>query len=95
MNYYQLLQKPYQTEKCVDLKEKENKVTFVVSPSSNKTEIKKAVETIFKVKVLNVQTVSCKGKEVSRRGRLGKKSDWKKAYVTLKKGDKIDYFEGG
>lgn len=95
MNQFELLKRPYLTEKCVSLKERENTVAFLVLPSANKPEIKKTIETIFKVTVLDVRTVSCKGKEVRRGTRIGKKSDWKKAYVSLKKGDKIDYFEGG
>jgi len=75
-----------------------NKYTFEVDKESNKIEIRKAVEQIFKVKVLNVHTVSVNGK-MKRFGRhSGKTKDWKKAVVTLKPGDKIElggvnYFE--
>jgi len=89
-----LLRTPRLTEKTVRQKELANQVTFLVDPSANKIEIKKAVESLFKVKVLGVNTVNVLGKN-KRMGRyLGKRPDWKKAIVTLKEGDKIEYFEG-
>jgi large subunit ribosomal protein L23 len=76
------------------LKEKDNKVIFKVSRNANKIEIKKAVEEIFKVSVDSVTTINCKGKK-KRMGRYeGKRSDWKKAMVTLKEGEKLDFIEG-
>ncbi|MFZ5596990.1 MAG: 50S ribosomal protein L23 [Bacillota bacterium] len=88
-----ILKKPLITEKTMDLAG-ENKYTFVVDLNSNKIEIKRAVEELFKVKVTKVHTIRCKGKEVRVRGRLGRTSDYKKAIVTLKEGDKIEIFEG-
>jgi large subunit ribosomal protein L23 len=90
-----LIRKPRLTEKTVMQKEASNQVTFLVDPGANKTEIKKAVEALFKVKVEGVNTINVLGK-IKRMGRSsGKRKDFKKAIVTLKAGDKIEYFEGG
>jgi len=89
-----LLKHPHLTEKSVRQKEEHNKVTFLVDPAANKVEIKRTVEEMFKVTVVDVNTVSGKGK-LKRVGRFqGRRSDWKKAILTLKDGDKIEYFEG-
>ncbi|MDD2444315.1 MAG: 50S ribosomal protein L23 [Desulfotomaculaceae bacterium] len=88
-----ILRKPVITEKSTSLLE-ENKYTFIVDPRSNKTEIKYAVENVFKVKVLKVNTMNVKGKYKRVRNIRGKTPDTKKAIVTLKKGDKIEIFEG-
>jgi large subunit ribosomal protein L23 len=89
-----LLKHPHLTEKTVRQKEGHNQVTFLVEPGANKVEIKRAVEELFKVTVLNVNTARFQGK-LKRVGRyLGRRSDWKKAVLTLKAGDKIEYFEG-
>ena len=93
-NLYDVLVGPYLTEKGAALKENENKVLFKVSRHANKIEIKKAVEEIFKVKVDCVATINCKGKK-KRMGKYeGRRSDWKKAIVTLKEGEKLDFIEG-
>ena len=85
--------KPVVTEKSIGLMEN-NKYVFKVALSANKIEIKKAVEEIFKVKVVDVNTVRVKGKE-KRMGRsVGKTSDYKKAIVQLAEGDSIEIFEG-
>ncbi|MDD5528816.1 MAG: 50S ribosomal protein L23 [bacterium] len=85
---------PLVTEKALKLKEKSNVYTFQVDKSANKIEIKHAVEALFKVKVLDVNTQCCKGKE-KRVGRyIGYKPAWKKAICKLKEGDKIEIFEG-
>ena len=90
---YQVIKRPLITEKANILKEKENKVSFVVDRGANKAEIKEAVERLLKVKVLKVH-VAIKGKP-RRIGRtIGKRSDWKKAVVTLRPGDHIEFFEG-
>jgi large subunit ribosomal protein L23 len=68
--------------------------TFVVHPDSNKTEIKLAVETIFNVSVVKVNTLNRKGKRKRRRQFYGTRPDTKRAIVTLKAGDRIDLFEG-
>lgn len=93
-NYYDVLISPLLTEKGAQLKEADNKVLLKVAKNANKIEIKKAVEKIFKVKVEHVTTMNCKGKK-KRLGRFeGKRPDWKKAIVTLKKGEKLDFIEG-
>jgi large subunit ribosomal protein L23 len=91
---YETIVGPLLTEKGTLLKEKDNKVLFRVAKKANKIEIKKAVEEIFKVKVDSVTTMVCKGKK-KRMGRYeGKRPDWKKAIVTLKEGEKLDFIEG-
>ena len=91
---YHVLRGPMLTEKGTLMKETENKVLFRVARSANKIEIKQAIEEIFKVKVDRVTTMNCKGK-TKRMGRYeGKRPDWKKAIVTLKKGEKLDIIEG-
>lgn len=87
-----ILKRPVITEKSTDLLQN-NKYTFIVDLNANKVEIKKAVEELFKVKVENVNTIRYKGRMKRVRGRLGRTSDFKKAIVTLKDGDKIEIFE--
>lgn len=91
---YQIILRPLITEKSTLLKEKNREVCFEVNPRANKIEIKEAVEQLFKIKVDRVRVQNKKGK-MRRVGRnVGKKKDWKKAYVKLKKGEKmIEYFE--
>ncbi len=85
---YQVIQAPHITEKAMN--EAENKVTFRVAIDATKTEIKAAVEEIFSVEVLAVNTIRTKGKQKRFRGHLGKRSDFKKAVVTLKDGQSIE-----
>jgi large subunit ribosomal protein L23 len=82
---------PFQTEASTQLADKRNQYTFIVSLQANKIEIKKAVEKQFKVKVVAVNTIKVKGKWRRVRGKLGKKPDLKKAIVTVKSGDKIEF----
>lgn len=89
---YQVVDRPLVTEKSMDLA-KFGKYTFKVAKEANKIEIREAVEKLFNVTVLKVNTVSVKGKIVRGR-RMGRTPDWKKAIVTLKPGDKITIFEG-
>jgi len=90
----QILKAPHLTEKTVIQKEAGYQVTFLVDRDANKIEIKRAVESLFKVTVLKVNTVGMRGKK-KRMGRFtGRRPDWKKALVTLKEGDRIEYFEG-
>jgi len=95
---HQVLIKPILTEKALKMQESASKYAFVVNKESNKILIKQAVEKKFDVTVDNVRTVNVKGKSKqmnTRRGiTRGKRSDWKKAIVTLRSGDKIDFFEG-
>lgn len=88
-NLYEVIVKPIVTEKAVGKKDAENTLAFEVSPEATKTEIKAAVQKLFKVKVADVRTVNTIGK-LRRRGRFsGYRSDWKKAYVRLKAGEKM------
>lgn len=81
------------TEKGTVLREVRNQYFFEVARDANKIEIKRAIETIFNVKVADIQTMQQRGK-VKRQGRwLGKRNDWKKAIVTLKPDQKIELFE--
>lgn len=85
---------PLITEKAVSLKEKENAYVFQVAKGANKIEIKKAIQELFKVNVINITTQLVKGKK-RRYGRFeGKRPDWKKAICKLKEGDRIEVFEG-
>jgi len=95
LNYiHDIIKRPLITEKGMSLKEQENKIILQVNPSANKQEIKKAVEEMLKVKVEKVATVSMKGKRKRLGARVGVRSDWKKAIVTLKEGEKVEYLEG-
>ena len=89
-----IVRRPVITEKSSLFTEKENKVVFQVDMSANKREIKKAISSIFNVEVLDVRTVMIKGKKRRVRFKEGKRPDWKKAIITLKEGDKIEFFEG-
>jgi large subunit ribosomal protein L23 len=91
---YHIIRRPVITEKSTALKEKNREVCFEVARGANKAEIKKAVEHLFKVKVDSVRTQHRHGKEKRVGRNVGRKSDWKKAYVKLKAGEKmIEYFE--
>lgn len=91
---HSILRRPLVTEKGTMLREKGNHVIFSVARGANKIEIKKAVEKLFKVKVVSVTVSNMEGKK-KRLGRFtGKKSDWKKAVVKLSPKDKITIFEG-
>ena len=93
MNKFDVLIRPIITEKTTLLMQ-ENKYTFQVPLNANKVEIRKAVESIFNVKVEKVATIRVLGK-TKRMGRTqGKRSDYKKAIVTLKAGETIELFEG-
>jgi len=93
MNIYSVIKKPHVTEKTSLGSDTTNTVSIVVDKDANKIEIKQAVESLFKVKVADVRTVNVAGK-VKRVGRnIGKRSNWKKAYVTLQEGQSIDFFE--
>jgi len=89
-----VIQAPLISEKGTQLGESANQVLFKVRPDANKVEVKHAVEKLFKVKVVQVRMARYLGK-MRRVGRnLGRRPDWKKAYVTLREGDKIDFFGG-
>lgn len=91
---YKIIRRPIITEKSNDMKEFHNHVVFEVHPDANKSEIKKAVEKLFKVSVVSVRTQNRMGKR-KRLGRFfGKRKDWKKAIVQLKEGSRVEFFEG-
>ena len=86
---YQIIRRPVITEKGLGVKETEGTLVFEVAVKASKTEIKQAVQSIFKVKVSSVRTANYPGKE-RRRGRFaGYRPDWKKAFVRLKAGEKM------
>ncbi len=90
----EIIRAPLVSEKGTLLAESANQVLFKVRPEANKIEVKKAVESLFKVKVEKVRIARYLGK-IRRVGRhMGRRAAWKKAYVTLKEGDKIDFFGG-
>jgi large subunit ribosomal protein L23 len=92
MTVYEVIRRPLVTEKGVDKKDNERTLVFEVTAEANKTQIKQAVEKLFKVKVDDVRTATFEGK-MRRRGKfMGYRSDWKKAYVKLKAGQKTPDF---
>ena len=92
MNLYEVIQRLLVTEKGVAKKDNERTLCFEVNCDANKTQVKAAVEKLFKVKVDEVRTATFEGK-LRRRGRFsGYRSDWKKAYVKLKAGEKVPDF---
>lgn len=92
MTVYEIILRPLVTEKGVDKKDKERTLCFEVALDATKTQVKAAVEKLFKVKVDEVRTATFDGK-LRRRGKYaGYRSDWKKAYVKLKEGQKVPEF---
>lgn len=91
---YKIVLRPVITEKSTRLKEENREVCFEVDPRANKSEIKKAAEQLFKIKVERVRIQNKRGKKRKVGRSEGKKKDWKKAYIKLKEGEKmIEYFE--
>ena len=91
---YAVLRRPHITEKANDLKDAHNEYVFEVTHTANKIQIRQAVEGLFNVKVREVRTSIVRGKD-KRVGRFtGRRSNWKKAFVSLKDGYTIDFFEG-
>jgi large subunit ribosomal protein L23 len=94
MNAAEVVQGPIITEKGTLVNELGNQVVFRVHPNANKVEIRQAIEKLFPVKVVKVRTSRQLGK-LRRVGRhQGRRPNWKKAYVTLAEGSRIDFFEG-
>ncbi len=87
---FQILITPHISEKSALLGDAANQAVFRVAGDANKAEIKAAVEQLFEVKVADVRTVNMKGKGKRTGFRRGKRSDWKKAYVSLEQGHEID-----
>jgi len=92
-----VIQQPVVTEKSTALRDVANRYVFRVAPGANKRQIKKAVETMFSVRVVDVRTAVYRGKKavvMNRAGRFeGYRSTWKKAFVTLADGDTIELFD--
>ncbi|MGB9457698.1 MAG: 50S ribosomal protein L23 [Bryobacteraceae bacterium] len=92
MTIHKVLRRPLVTEKGVEKKDNERTLCFEVAAAANKTQVKEAVQKLFKVKVAEVRTANMEGK-LRRRGKFaGYRSDWKKAYVKLKAGEKVPEF---
>ncbi len=89
----QIIIKPIITEKT-SLMKAENMYVFSVHPAATKIDVKRAVKQLFKVEPVEVNTVNVKGKSRRIGAKIGTKSDWKKAYVKIKTGQKIDLIEG-
>ena len=90
MNAHTIIKSPVVTEKSTDLTKKYNKYSFAVDERANKIGIKKAIEELFKVKATKISIIKMRGKKRRVRFHQGKTPDWKKAIVTLRKGDKIE-----
>lgn len=94
MNVHEVIRQPHITEKGTLQKETNNQITFKVDRRANKIQIRQAVESLLKAKVVEVRTMNMTGKK-RRLGRTsGKRPDWKKAIVTLAPGENIEFFEG-
>jgi large subunit ribosomal protein L23 len=93
LDLHAVLIQPLLTEKITAMRETNNTVSFLVHPDANRLQIKQAVETLLKVKVERVNVLNVLGK-IKRLGRFsGKRSDWKKAFVKLKAGEKLELYE--
>ncbi|MDV2857299.1 MULTISPECIES: 50S ribosomal protein L23 [Oceanimonas] len=86
-----VLKAPHVSEKSTMVAEKTNTIVFKVAKDATKAEVKAAVEKLFEVEVKDVRTLLVKGKTKRTGNRIGQRSDWKKAYVTLKEGQDIDF----
>jgi large subunit ribosomal protein L23 len=94
MDIYQIIREPHITEKATLQKEGANQISFKVHKRANKIEIKQAIETLFKTRVLDVQIMNVRGKQRRVGRNVGKRPDWKKAVVKLAPGENIEFFEG-
>ena len=94
MDFYQIIKKPLITEKGTKQKEQLNQLAFEVDRRANKILVRNAIESIFKVKVLDVKVMNVKGKKRRVGRNVGRKADWKKAIARLAPGENIESFEG-
>ena|SRR3989338_6295734 len=92
--YFHVVKKPLVTEKATQLTAEFNQYVFEVDVAANRHEIRKAIEDLYKVKVEKVRTLIVRGKIKNFRQHAGKRPNWKKAYVTLKEGNKIELHPG-
>ena len=93
-NFDKIILKPIISEKSTALKDIGNIYCFEVHPDATKLDIKQVIQKVYEVHVEKVNVVNIKGKKKRRRFREGKRKDWKKAYIKLKKGEKIENIEG-
>jgi len=94
MDIFKVIKGPHITEKGGLQKDLHNQISFKVDRRANKVEIRHAVETLLKVKVLHVRTMNMRGKKRRMGRNMGKRADWKKAVVKLAPGENISFFEG-
>jgi large subunit ribosomal protein L23 len=94
VDIYQVIKEPHITEKANLQKGEANQVSFKVHRQANKIEIRRAVEALFKTRVLNVRTMNMIGKSRRMGKHVGRKPHWKKAIVQLAPGETIEFFEG-
>ncbi len=94
MRMHRIILGPVISEKSTRVAEKRNQAVFKVARDAQKPEIKQAIEKLFNVKVEGVQTLNVKGKTKRFGQSIGRRSDWKKAYVTLAEGQQIDFLGG-
>lgn len=94
MDLYRIIKRPLITEKGTRQKEQLNQLAFEVDRRANKILVRNTIESIFKVKVLDVKVMNVKGKERRVGRNVGRRPDWKKAIVRLAPGEKIESFEG-
>ena len=88
-----VIKAPHVSEKSTIIAERDNQIVLKVAVDATKREIKSAVETLFEVEVDSVRTVNMKGKTKRHGMAIGKRVDWKKAYVSLKEGQEIDFLD--
>ncbi len=93
MKMFDIIKKPCLTEKGMLMQETENKVVLKVDRRANKIAIKEAAEKLFNIKIVKVHTANMHGKQKRLGKYMGRTSDWKKAYVTLAEGQKLDFLE--
>ena len=91
----QVLLAPQVSEKATYVADKNHQVIFRVAPDATKPEVKAAVELLFKVSVVSVQMANVKGKQKRTGRRMGNRKGWKKAFVSLKPGQEINFVDGG
>ncbi len=94
MNLHDVIRRPLVTEKTNIAREESNLVTFAVDPRANKHDVKRAVESLFSVNVLEVRTMRMPRKTRRVGKTMGRKPEWKKALVRLAEGQSIEFFEG-
>ncbi len=93
-DFDKIIFRPILSEKCTMLKDSVEVYSFEVHPDATKHDVKNVIQKVYNVKVDNVNMVNIKGKIKKRKLKEGKKRDWKKAYIKLKKGEKLAIFEG-